>query len=215
MLTLTRRSTLLTGAAGAALAAGCTLAVALPAGADAHVSAAAPVARTAAATPSVKAPVKAPVASAPAAKVSAPSASAHPKPAVATPSTATHTTHTATAAPATHAARTVSTTAARPSGSDYAGLSAQQIAARLVPAGQLSSFEEIISHESGWDVHAVNASSGAYGLGQALPAGKMAAYGADWQDSAVTQIKWALSYMDSRYGSPNAAWAFWQAHNWY
>ena len=209
MLTLTRRTTLLTGAAGAALAAGCTLAVALPAGADAHVSAAAPVARTAAATPSVNAPAKAPAASAPAARPSAP---AHPEPAAATPSTPTHT---ATAAPATHAARTVSTTAARPSGSDFAGLSAREIAARLVPAGQLSSFEEIISHESGWDVHAVNASSGAYGLGQALPAGKMAAYGADWQDSAVTQIKWALSYMDSRYGSPNAAWSFWQAHNWY
>lgn len=211
MLTLTRRTTLLTGAAGAALAAGCTLAVALPAGADAHV-AAATVARTAAATPSAQAQVKAPAASAPAVRPSAPARS---KPAAATPSTATHTTHTATAAPATHAALTVRTTAARPSGSDYAGLSAREIAARLVPAGQLSSFEEIVSHESGWDVHAVNASSGAYGLGQALPAGKMAAYGADWQDSAVTQIKWALSYMDSRYGSPNAAWAFWQAHNWY
>ncbi|MFH8387844.1 lytic transglycosylase domain-containing protein, partial [Kitasatospora sp. NPDC018058] len=26
---------------------------------------------------------------------------------------------------------------------------------------------------------------------------------------------WTLDYMNSRYGSPNAAWAFWQTHHWY
>ena len=93
--------------------------------------------------------------------------------------------------------------------------SPQQIAAQIVPADQLASFSEIISHESGWNVHAVNASSGAYGLGQALPGSKMASAGPDWQDDAATQIRWALGYMDSRYGSPNAAWQFWQADNWY
>ncbi|QMU76624.1 transglycosylase SLT domain-containing protein [Streptacidiphilus sp. PB12-B1b] len=91
----------------------------------------------------------------------------------------------------------------------------QAIAAQIVPASQLASFDQIISHESGWNVTATNASSGAYGLGQALPGSKMASAGADWQTSATTQIKWALGYMDSRYGSPNAAWSFWQAHNWY
>ena len=99
--------------------------------------------------------------------------------------------------------------AAAPSGSP------QQIAAQIVPAGQLASFSEIIFHESGWNVEAVNPSSGSYGLGQALPASKMASEGADWRTNPVTQIKWALNYMDSRYGSPNAAWQFWQAHNWY
>jgi len=93
--------------------------------------------------------------------------------------------------------------------------SPQQIAAQLVPADQLASFSQIISHESGWNVYATNPSSGAYGLGQALPGNKMASAGADWQTSASTQIQWALGYMDSRYGSPNAAWAFWQANNWY
>ena len=93
--------------------------------------------------------------------------------------------------------------------------SPQSIAAQIVPADQLDSFDEIISHESGWDVHATNASSGAYGLGQALPGSKMASAGSDWQDSAETQIRWALSYMNDRYGSPNAAWQFWQANNWY
>ncbi|MFE9566817.1 lytic transglycosylase domain-containing protein, partial [Streptomyces sp. NPDC006487] len=29
------------------------------------------------------------------------------------------------------------------------------------------------------------------------------------------QIKWTLNYMDSRYGSPEHAWSFWQNHGWY
>jgi len=82
-------------------------------------------------------------------------------------------------------------------------------------ADQLASFDQIISHESGWNVTATNPSSGSYGLGQALPAEKMASQGADWRTDPVTQIKWALNYMDSRYGSPNSAWQFWQANNWY
>jgi hypothetical protein len=31
----------------------------------------------------------------------------------------------------------------------------------------------------------------------------------------VTQVRWGLSYMNSRYGSPCGAWSFWQSHNWY
>ncbi len=65
--------------------------------------------------------------------------------------------------------------------------------------------------ESGWNVTATNPSSGSYGLGQS----KMASAGADWKTNPATQIKWALDYMNSRYGSPNAAWAFWQNHHWY
>ncbi|MGW2252860.1 aggregation-promoting factor C-terminal-like domain-containing protein [Kitasatospora sp. NPDC001660] len=89
------------------------------------------------------------------------------------------------------------------------------IAARIVPANQLASFSQIIFHESSWNVTATNPSSGAYGLGQALPASKMASAGADWRTNPTTQIKWALNYMNTRYGSPNAAWAFWQTHHWY
>jgi hypothetical protein len=91
----------------------------------------------------------------------------------------------------------------------------QAIAASIVPADQLASFDEIISHESGWDVTATNPSSGAYGLPQALPGDKMAVDGADWATDATTQIEWALQYMDATYGSPNQAWVFWQANNWY
>ncbi|MBV6703552.1 transglycosylase SLT domain-containing protein [Kitasatospora aureofaciens] len=102
-----------------------------------------------------------------------------------------------------------------PATASAADASPQAIAAQIVPANQLASFSQIISHESGWNVTATNPSSGSYGLGQALPASKMASAGADWKTNPTTQIKWALDYMNSRYGSPNAAWAFWQTHHWY
>ncbi|MFJ3791128.1 transglycosylase SLT domain-containing protein [Kitasatospora sp. NPDC090091] len=102
-----------------------------------------------------------------------------------------------------------------PSTASAATASPKTIAAQIVPANQLASFSQIISHESSWNVTATNPSSGAYGLAQALPGSKMASAGADWKTNPATQIKWALDYMNTRYGSPNAAWAFWQTHHWY
>ncbi|MGW7444853.1 aggregation-promoting factor C-terminal-like domain-containing protein [Kitasatospora sp. NPDC054795] len=102
-----------------------------------------------------------------------------------------------------------------PAVASAAEASPQAIAAQIVPADQLASFSQIIAHESGWNVTATNPSSGSYGLGQALPASKMASAGADWKTNPSTQIKWALDYMNTRYGSPNAAWNFWQSHHWY
>ncbi|MED7954943.1 lytic transglycosylase domain-containing protein [Streptomyces sp. BE303] len=93
--------------------------------------------------------------------------------------------------------------------------SPREIAARIVPAGQLQCFSNIVARESSWNVTATNASSGAYGLVQALPASKMASAGSDWRTNAATQIKWGLDYMNSRYGSPCGAWSFWQSHHWY
>ncbi|MFB7473437.1 transglycosylase SLT domain-containing protein [Kitasatospora sp. NPDC056184] len=96
----------------------------------------------------------------------------------------------------------------------YSG-SPREIAAQIVPAGQLQCFNNIVSRESSWNVTATNKSSGAYGLVQALPGSKMASAGADWRTNPATQIKWGLNYMNSRYGSPCGAWAFWQSHHWY
>jgi hypothetical protein len=93
--------------------------------------------------------------------------------------------------------------------------SPQEIAKKIVPASQYQAFSKIVSHESGWNYTATNSSSGAYGLVQALPASKMSSAGADWKTNPATQIKWGLDYMNDRYGSPNAAWAFWQANGWY
>ena len=71
--------------------------------------------------------------------------------------------------------------------------------------------------ESGWNPHAENPDSGAYGIPQALPADKLASAGADWRDNPITQVKWGLSYISDRYGTPCQAWAFWQGNNphWY
>jgi hypothetical protein len=70
------------------------------------------------------------------------------------------------------------------------------------------------TNESSWNVHAANA-SGAYGIPQALPGSKMATAGPDWENNATTQIKWGLSYISSRYGTPCNAWSSWQANGWY
>ncbi|MEU3060175.1 transglycosylase SLT domain-containing protein [Streptomyces subrutilus] len=94
--------------------------------------------------------------------------------------------------------------------------SAKAIAQQMIkdPA-QFAAFNNIVSRESGWNPSATNASSGAYGLVQALPASKMASAGSDWKTNPATQIKWGLDYMNSRYGSPVGAWNFWQNNHWY
>lgn len=74
----------------------------------------------------------------------------------------------------------------------------------------------IITRESGWGVTKSNYSgSGAYGLGQALPAVKMAAFGADYLTNPITQLKWANAYALGKYGSWTAAYEHWLIHhNW-
>jgi resuscitation-promoting factor RpfB len=81
-------------------------------------------------------------------------------------------------------------------------------------ADQFSCLYQLWNNESGWRVDAQNA-SGAYGIPQALPGDKMSAYGSDWQTSPSTQIKWGLSYIAGRYGTPCDAWNFWQSNGWY
>ena len=126
-----------------------------------------------------------------------------------TSTTSKPTTTTSPSAPSTSSSSSVGL------GIDATPAQAQAIAKQLVPSGQYACFANIISRESSWDVHATNPYSGAYGLGQALPGDKMAGYGSEWRNSATIQIKWALAYMTGRYGSPCAAWTFWQNHSWY
>lgn len=96
--------------------------------------------------------------------------------------------------------------------SSYTVAQVQAMARAIVPSGQFQCFSNIVDHESTWNYRAVNASSGAYGLVQALPGSKMSSAGADWQTNPATQIKWGLSYMNERYGSPCDAWSYWQAN---
>ncbi|WP_055627429.1 transglycosylase SLT domain-containing protein, partial [Streptomyces hirsutus] len=90
--------------------------------------------------------------------------------------------------------------------------SAQVTAQSMIgDSAQYQCFSNIVQRESGWNHTATNASSGAYGLVQALPASKMASAGSDWKTNPATQISWGIDYMNERYGSPCAAWDFWQA----
>ncbi|GGK80903.1 lytic transglycosylase domain-containing protein [Ornithinimicrobium pekingense] len=97
--------------------------------------------------------------------------------------------------------------------------------ARSIARSMLSSYgwgddqwgclDSLWQRESGWSHTATNPSSGAYGIPQSLPAGKMASAGADWQTNPATQIAWGLGYISERYGSPCNAWAHSEAVNWY
>jgi uncharacterized protein YabE (DUF348 family) len=87
----------------------------------------------------------------------------------------------------------------------------------------------IVSHESGWCPTKLQGQVGycpayapasipsglGYGLGQATPGGKMSSFGADWQTNPVTQLRWATSYANGRFGGWSGAYNYWQAHhNW-
>ncbi|MEV0195690.1 lytic transglycosylase domain-containing protein [Nonomuraea sp. NPDC050691] len=75
--------------------------------------------------------------------------------------------------------------------------------------------DSLWTRESNWDHRAYNSSSGAYGIPQALPGGKMSGAGADWRSNPATQIRWGLAYIKGRYGRPCGAWGHFQSHNWY
>lgn len=89
------------------------------------------------------------------------------------------------------------------------------VAARGWASGEFDCLVALWSKESGWRVNAYNASSGAYGIPQALPGSKMATAGADWETNAATQVEWGLGYISGRYGTPCGAWAHSQDVGWY
>jgi LysM repeat protein len=113
--------------------------------------------------------------------------------------------HPATSKPARPAAHATPT----------AGQGAARQAAATVFGPEYGCAANIITRESGWNVHATNPRSGAYGLAQALPGTKMATAGPRWRDDPATQLTWMRTYVTARYGSVCGAWAFWQAHAWY
>lgn len=80
---------------------------------------------------------------------------------------------------------------------------------------EYAAIDYIVNHESSWNPQAVNASSGAYGLPQSLPASKLASAGSDWRTNPITQLKWMRNYVNERYGGANGALAFWKANHWY
>lgn len=63
--------------------------------------------------------------------------------------------------------------------------------------------DQLISHESGWDLNAVNPSSGACGLFQNINCNYKSM-------SLEDQVQWGFNYIENRYQTPSKAWAFWQ-----
>lgn len=84
-----------------------------------------------------------------------------------------------------------------------------------VSASQYQCFLDLWNKESGWNYRALNKSSGAYGIPQALPGSKMKSVGSDWKTNPITQVKWGMRYVDARYGSGCGAWRFWLNNSWY
>jgi len=82
-------------------------------------------------------------------------------------------------------------------------------------ADQMQCLTTLWTKESDWKTTATNASSGAYGIVQSLPAEKMASAGSDYLTNFRTQINWGLNYVKERYGSPCGALNFHYANNWY
>lgn len=85
------------------------------------------------------------------------------------------------------------------------------LAASGIPESDWGYVDYIVSHESGWNPNAVNASSGAGGLVQALPCSKVAGGCFD----PVANLKWADSYAKGRYGSWAGAYQFWSSNHWW
>ncbi|WP_241518744.1 transglycosylase SLT domain-containing protein [Streptomyces sp. CB03238] len=111
------------------------------------------------------------------------------------------------------AAPRVSRSATTPRTPIYA--SPRAYAKSVLSATQYACADAVFTRESNWNPYATNPTSGAYGIAQALPPTKYASAGSDWRTNPITQVRWGLTYMKSRYGSPCGAWAFWQSHHWY
>ena len=68
--------------------------------------------------------------------------------------------------------------------------------------------------ESGWSPTAQNPDSTAYGIAQFLDQ-TWTLMGVGKTADPDQQIDLGLAYIATRYGTPCAAWDFWQVHHWY
>jgi hypothetical protein len=82
-------------------------------------------------------------------------------------------------------------------------------------ATQFVCLNNLWTKESGWRYRANNPRTGAYGIPQAHPGSKMSSVARDWRTNPVTQIRWGLKYIDSRYNTPCTAWSKFKRSNWY
>ena len=80
---------------------------------------------------------------------------------------------------------------------------------------QYSCLNRLWIRESHWNYQAHNYRSGAHGIAQALPASKMEVISSDWRTNPVTQIRWGLRYIETRYSTPCKALAKFKRSHYY
>jgi peptidoglycan DL-endopeptidase CwlO len=87
------------------------------------------------------------------------------------------------------------------------------------PGAEWDALDKLWTHESNWNNTALNPTSGAYGIAQALPASKYPKAAQPPSMGGLSyapdQIAWGLKYIKDRYGDPLGAWAHEVANNWY
>jgi uncharacterized protein YabE (DUF348 family) len=91
------------------------------------------------------------------------------------------------------------------------GTKSEWLAASNIPQASWGHADFMVAKESGWNPNALNKSSGACGLAQALPCSKL---GPNWSNPIVA-LNWMNNYVNGRYGSWEKAYSFWQANRWY
>lgn len=96
-------------------------------------------------------------------------------------------------------------------GTTYAGSHSDWMSAAGINPADWSAVEILINRESTWNPNAVNPSSGACGLVQALPCSKL---GPNWNDPVVA-LQWGDNYVKQRYGGWQQALAHSYAVGWY
>ena len=85
------------------------------------------------------------------------------------------------------------------------------LAASNIPQDDWGYADYIVGNESHWNPNAMNASSGACGLAQALPCSKVPGNPLNPIDS----LNWMNGYVNGRYGGWAGAYNWWVAHHWY
>ncbi|GAA4741029.1 hypothetical protein GCM10023328_22770 [Modestobacter marinus] len=118
-------------------------------------------------------------------------------------------------APSRPVEQAASRSADRTATGDNRSIGRAMVAERGWGPGEFTCLDNLWTKESNWQTTADNPTSSAYGIPQALPGSKMASAGPDWRTNPATQITWGLDYISERYGTPCAAWAHFQANNWY
>lgn len=91
------------------------------------------------------------------------------------------------------------------------GSKTEWLAASAIPEESWGYADFMVQKESRWNPNAVNKSSGACGLAQALPCSKL---GPNWSNPVVA-LNWMNGYVNGRYGSWENAYNFWQKNRWY